>query len=229
MPIYYAVTASAAFPGVLPQMRGISPGKKQIRIIDGGVGDNFGYKSIFDVFEELSKTNKEIRKKALIVVDASGIGYGSPYSSNDRQTIFSIAEKQLYSTLESKYPDAFIEIKDRDHLDKKFNYCHLGITSLLEFTDPKFLPERLKTLNKVKWLDLLKDFKDYLKIKDDWQINRLEEKAVIASPQALWLLYELAAHVNTKLSVTENERSILVLAGKTCVFLKQKSLSEILK
>lgn len=228
LPIYYTITASAAFPGVLPQMRGTCPGEREIRIIDGGVGDNFGYKSLFDVFDELGRTNKEIKTKALIVIDASGIGYGSPYSTNERQTIFSIAAKQLYSTLESKYPDAFIEIKSKDSLDKSFNYSHIGITSLIEFADPKFMPQRIISGGKVSWNDLLKDFKQYLKIKDTWEIYRMKPESVVKVPEAIWLLYELAAHVSTRLQVSDTERAILVLAGKTCVYLKRNSLTKLL-
>ncbi len=228
MPIYYTITASAAFPGVLPQMRGVSPDKKEIRIIDGGVGDNFGYKSIFDVFEELVRSNSEIKTKSLIVIDASGIGYGSPYSERERQTIFSIAAKQLYSTLESKYPDAFIEIRNKDSLDKSFKYCHIGITSLLEFSDPKYLPSCLKSGKKVSWSELLDVFKDYLKISETWHIYRLNTEDVVKTPETIWLLYELAAHVSTRLEVTDEERAILALAGKTCVYLKRNALSKIL-
>lgn len=229
MPLYYPITASAAFPGVLPQMRGERPGNEELRIIDGGVGDNFGYKSIFDVFNELNESNSYKKlKKRLIVIDASGIGAGSPYSRKEFLNIVKIAGRQLYSVLESKYPDALIEMNKRS--DESFLYRHLGITTLANYAKTAQIPPILSGQKKVSWNELYECFLDYMKVKSNTQdINLIKPEQVSASKEALWVLYELSAHVETKLQVTDKEREILVLAGKTVVYLEKNELIKLLK
>lgn len=56
----------------------------------------------------------------------------------------------------------------------------------------------------------------------------MKPESVVKVPEAIWLLYELAAHVSTRLQVSDTERAILVLAGKTCVYLKRNSLTKLL-
>lgn len=229
MPIYNVLTASAAFPGVLTQMQGYTKNGDRVRIIDGGVAENFGYKSIFDVFDELSLKNKEVKRKALIVIDASGIGYGSPFSANNGESVISIAARQLYSTLESKYPDAFIEIRSRDSIDKSFNYCHIGITNLIDAGKKDSIPFSFKSKGGITWKELFNEFKLCFNVKYNFELYRMKPSEVLARVNTRWLLYELAAHVTTKLKVTDEERAILVLAGKTCVYLNQNKLKELLK
>lgn len=231
MPLYYTITASAAFPGVLPQMRGTRPEKEEIRIVDGGVGDNFGYKSVFDVFNELNSTSEyRALKKRLIVIDASGIGLGSPYAKREKLSIFKIAGKQLFSVLESKYPDAIIELeeKQKSSADNNFKYAFLGITTIRKYCDLEKQPNSLKSNTRVKWNDLFESFMEYMSSTGIKYANDLQPSDVVKSPEALWLLYELAAHVETKLKVNSKERAILVLAGRTIVYLKREELGGLL-
>ena len=66
-PLTYAITASSAFPGVLPKTKfGIKNQDKILCVIDGGASDNMGYETLIELLHNDAKV-KDKNKKALFI------------------------------------------------------------------------------------------------------------------------------------------------------------------
>lgn len=111
-PLCYAIAGSSAFPGLLPQLRlGISADKnKVIRVVDGGVVDNFGYRTLIEL---LAKDNVEAIHKRAIIIDCAGVGEIDRYSEDDRISVFNVLENALLFTVDSKYITRVEDIENK--------------------------------------------------------------------------------------------------------------------
>lgn len=76
-PLTYAITASSAFPGVLPKTKfGVKDQSKILCIIDGGASDNMGYKTLMELLYNDSKVDN--KNKRALFIDCMGQGKKNP-------------------------------------------------------------------------------------------------------------------------------------------------------
>lgn len=70
-PLAQAVTASASFPGVFPyRTLKDHKGDRYLHVFDGGVVDNLGFSSVFQVIETNYKSTKRFDRVVIILIDA---------------------------------------------------------------------------------------------------------------------------------------------------------------
>ncbi len=219
IPLHYGVTASASFPGILMQIRFQTKDSSLIRIIDGGVSDNFGYKSMVDVYRR--KPHKESQR--LILIDASGQGLPSPISKHRPVGFFKVLRKMLYSGLESKYAESQEEVKQFFQNDSSFAF--IGINNIRKHCEQNNwpVPAIINTNGLVSWPKVY----DSLVAMIGEPINHNTKPEAIDSPDKFWLLFELAANVPTKLYAYPEESALLVLAGRVAVRLNEERLLQL--
>lgn len=250
LPLTYAVTASSAFPGVLPKTKfGIKGSDKVLCVIDGGAVDNFGFTTLFELLE--SDKVKQANKKALII-DCSGEGAIERLSEPGTIGLGTLLETTSLLTVQTRYinmqngiksqalasniPAANIEIVSfstiREHLRnlKKDN----------EYQQFKANMAGLKDTNK-NWFKLYVAFRDKLIqtigqdafLKDENNqiiLSSLDSgKFGLLSPSDILLLYEYSAQVKTKLKIYADEREMLILAGRYAAYLNKDKLGALLK
>lgn len=253
MPLSYAISGSAAFPGVLPMLKLKIDGDNQrvLRVIDGGANDNLGYKTLFELLYTDSLVAPQ-RKKAL-VVNCSGFGIEEQLIENSTLGITELMEKSLMYAVSINLLNADEHIYDLAVLygfDEE-NIIQLGFSTIKEhfyklydvadeselekYYEYRYLIEK----GKVKWNDLFYDFvkgRDVANIfagyNDDKELNRIseipEDRFEIMGLLDVFALYELSAHVETKIKIRDWERQILVLAGRYAVYIKQNEIRELL-
>jgi len=165
MPMNFGITASSAFPGILPQVKFeiASSDEKVIRVMDGGVVDNLGFTTLFEL---LGNDKVDIKNKRALIVDCSGVGSLERFSEKENIKIRKLVPDALLFTLGSKY--ANLDQTIRAHLAfydiPRNNYVVLGITTLRD---------ELKSLNSDDQ-ELKKIRAHYRKIKE--QDGRLNHK-----------------------------------------------------
>lgn len=144
IPLKYAIAASSAFPGLVPQVKlriepraghGRTLSKNQldtlpkfIRIVDGGVVDNLGYVTLLEL---LGEEKVQPYKKRAIVIDCSGVGIEERYASEYLRRS-DILTHSLFFTLQSKYVTfkTNMESTMSAYSIPTRNYIKIGITDL---------------------------------------------------------------------------------------------------
>ncbi|MBJ2123714.1 patatin-like phospholipase family protein [Flavobacterium sp. IB48] len=249
-PLTYAITASSAFPGVLPKTKfGIKNQDKILCVIDGGASDNMGYETLIELLHNDSKV-KDKNKKALFI-DCLGQGKKAPFINDEKIRLLSLLETASLYTVQTRY---MTFEKDVENVLDKYkiptsNYQVIGFTTLRDY---------LITLKKDKaYEELVKQLKDtddeaasWLKLHDDFRAKLIAKfgmdsfkKDKFGEPQLssldrekfkdfdaseLLMLYEYASHVETKLKITPEEKEMLLLSGRFAVFLKTNELKNLL-
>lgn len=250
-PLTYAITASSAFPGVLPKTKfGVKGRDKVICIIDGGAVENLGYTTLFELLDKDINV-KKINKKALIV-DCSGEGNLDRYSDDGKIKLLDLLEKTSFYTVQTKHMYHIDDIRNQMCSDSiPFeNSLVIGFSTILDHLrimpksdDYMKLKEHIKTLVDINenWFDLYLNFRQNLiaKFKDDSFKKDEYGEIILASINAnkfkafdaidLLILYEYAAQVETKLKIYADERDMLIIAGRYAVYLEEEKLKSFLK
>lgn len=253
MPLSYAISGSAAFPGVLPMLKLKVEGDNEnaLRVIDGGANDNLGYNTLFELLYTDSLVAPQ-RKKALIV-NCSGFGIEEQLIENSTLRITELMEKSLMYAVSINLLNAEEHIYDRAVLygfDEE-NIIQLGFSTIKEHfyqlynsadeaeLEKYYAYRNLIETGKVKWNDLFYDFvkgRDVNNIfagyNEDDDLDRIseipQERFALMGLLDVFALYELSAHVKTKIKIRDRERQILVLAGRYAVYIKQNEIRELL-
>ncbi|MCI9844427.1 patatin-like phospholipase family protein [Flavobacterium pectinovorum] len=249
-PLTYGITASSAFPGVLPKTKfGIKGQDKILCIIDGGASDNMGYKTLMELLHNDFKVDNK-NKKALFI-DCLGQGKKEPYINDEKIKLISLLETASLYTVQTRYmtferdvENAFERYKIpvsnyqvigfttlRDHLHKlKKDEAYEKIVTELKNTDDDY-DNWLKFHNKLKH-DLIEQFGELSFTRDkDGEIilpTLARSKFNELTAANVLILYEFASHVETKLKITPEEREMLLLSGRLAAFLKTAELKELL-
>jgi predicted acylesterase/phospholipase RssA len=245
IPLCYAIAGSAAFPGVLPMLKFSTKSDKNtvVRVIDGGAVDNLGFTTLF----ELLRSDKVANKHAL-VVDCGGFGNEIQTQENGKLGIGKLLKKSLLYTVDinllysndnmkyiAKYYDfdinnikriGFSTIKDKFiSLEKSINKTD---ASFIDFKDVKD-----KIISKdMDWYDVYKNFvKDFNSLGfDNRNISEIPSSQFSNfTIKQVFELFELSSQVETKIKIYQEEKQILVLAGRYSVFLEQNNLKNLLK
>ena len=253
MPLSYAIAGSAAFPGVLPMLKFKIKGNnaETLRVIDGGANDNLGYKTLLELLDADSLVTTP-NKKALIV-NCSGFGIEDQLVENSSLGIGELMEKSLMYAVSINLITADSNITDLSRLYgfAEENVIQIGFSTIKEhfytllesaseddlkkYEEYRDLIER----GKVKWNDLFYDFvreRDVTHIfsgyNEDKGLNRVseipQERFDIMGLLDVFALYELSAHVKTKIKIRNPEREILILAGRFAVYLKEAEIRRLM-
>lgn len=249
-PLTYAITASSAFPGVLPKTKfGIKGQDKILCVIDGGASDNMGYQTLIELLHNDAKVDNK-NKKALFI-DCLGQGKKEPYIIDAKIRLISLLETASLYTVQTRY--ITFENDVEDVLEKYkipiSNFQVIGFTTLRDYLlklkkdqDYEDLVLQLKNTDDEdsSWLKLYVDFRTKL-IKNfgtesfkkdktgEVMLSSLDkEKFKDFGASELLLLYEYTAHVQTKLKTTAEEKEMLLLSGRFAAFVKTKELKELL-
>jgi hypothetical protein len=249
-PLTYAITASSAFPGVLPKTKfGIKNQDKILCVIDGGASDNMGYETLIELLHNDTKV-KDKNKKALFI-DCLGQGKKAPFINDEKIRLISLLETASLYTVQTRYITFERDVEnvlDRYKIPTS-NYQIIGFTTLRDYLlklkkDQAYedLVTQLKSTDdeSASWLKLHDDFRTQLIAKfgpqsfkndknGEVQLSSLDkEKFKDFGASELLMLYEYASHVETKLKITPEEKEMLLLAGRVAVFIKTAELKELL-
>lgn len=249
-PLTYAITASSAFPGVLPKTKfGIKNQDKILCVIDGGASDNTGYETLIELLQSDTKV-KDKNKKALFI-DCLGPGKKAPFINDEKIRLLSLLETASLYTVQTRY--ITFERDVQNALEKykipTSNYQVIGFTTLRDYLvtlkkDKVYedLVMQLKNSDDeaASWLKLHADFKAHLIAKFGLQSFKIDKngEAQLASldkekfkdfgASELLMLYEYASHVETKLKTTPEEKEMLLLSGRFAAFIKTEELKGLL-
>ncbi|WP_281634243.1 patatin-like phospholipase family protein [Flavobacterium luteolum] len=249
-PLTYAITASSAFPGVLPKTKfGIKNQDKILCVIDGGASDNMGYETLIELLHNDTKV-KDKNKKALFI-DCLGQGKKAPFINDEKIRLISLLETASLYTVQTRY---MTFEKDVENVLERYkipvsNYQIIGFTTLKEY---------LQKLNKNKaYEDLVTELKNtddeaasWLKIHDNFKAELIEkfgedsfqkdkysqlqlssldkEKFKDFDAKELLMLYEYTSHIETKLKITPEEKEMLLLSGRFAAYVKTNELKALL-
>lgn len=249
-PLTYAITASSAFPGVLPKTKfGVKDQSKILCIIDGGASDNMGYKTLMELLYNDSKVDN--KNKRALFIDCMGQGKKEPYITDGKISLLALFETASLYTVQTRYITFERDVENllerykiptsnyqvigfttlRDHLLKmKKDELYEKLVTELKNTDDDY-DNWLQFYNKFK-LDLIDQFGElsFRKDKDGEVIlaTLTRDKFSELTAGQVLILYEFASHVETKLRITPEERDMLLLSGRLAVFLKTNELKELL-
>lgn len=249
-PLTYAITASSAFPGVLPKTKfGIKNQDKILCVIDGGASDNMGYETLIELLHNDSKV-KDKNKKALFI-DCLGQGKKAPYINDEKIKLLSLLETASLYTVQTRYMtfEKDVESDLERYKIPTSNYQIIGFTTLRDYLlklkkDQAYedLATQLKNTDDdtTSWLKLYDDFRSQLISKfgiDSFKKDQYGE-ALLSSldkekfkdfgAAELLMLYEYSSHVETKLKITPEEKEMLLLAGRFATYVKTNELKELL-
>lgn len=237
-PLAFALASSSAVPGVLPiQKLGASDTDKAIRAIDGGVVDNLGLKTLFEL---LISDQSEKKNKRMLIIDCSGIGNQNRYSETDNNIrLFSLLKESSFFTVASKNLVAkeTVDLLEKSESVPLENDLILGMQDIRErikkslSNDDKVNIEQYKNRwkpseelsNKIfeeMYRELAKTFKIGTTKKDPpARLGRLVTSVELAKATNAqkFLIYEMASHVITKVKIDEWEQEILILAGRLLI------------
>ena len=249
-PLTYAITASSAFPGVLPKTKfGIKNQDKILCVIDGGASDNMGYETLIELLHNDSKV-KDKNKKALFI-DCLGQGKKAPFINDGKIGLLSLLETASLYTVQTRY---MTFEKDVENVLEKYkiptsNYQVIGFTTLRDYLltlkkDQAYedLVAQLKETDDDagNWLKLHDSFKAELIAKfglDSFKKDKYGEPILSSLDKEkfkdfdagkLLMLYEYASHVETKLKTTPEEKEMLLLSGRFAAYLKTNELKDLL-
>lgn len=249
-PLTYAITASSAFPGVLPKVKfGVKNQEKILCIVDGGASDNMGYKTLVELLHNDTKVNDK-NKKALFI-DCLGQGKKTPYINDAKIRLISLFETASLYTVQTRYMtfDKDIENTFERYKIPVSNYQIIGFTTIRDYLikmdkDQNYeeLVTELKNTNdeSSSWVKLFANFKQDLiaKFGEDSFTKDKDGEIIVAtlskekfrdlSSRQVLMLYEYASHVETKLRITPEEREVLLLSGRFAAYLKTDELKELL-
>lgn len=249
-PLTYAITASSAFPGVLPKTKfGIQNQDKILCVIDGGASDNMGYETLIELLHDDTKVDNK-NKKALFI-DCLGQGKKAPFINDEKIRLLSLLETASLYTVQTRYITFDHDVEDvlEKYKIPKTNYQVIGFTTLRDHLlqlkkDDAYdkLVVELKNSDdeESSWIKLHDDFKakliekfgldSFKKDKNGTVMLSSLDKSTFKNFGAseLLMLYEYTSHVETKLKIAPQEKEMLLLSGRFAAFLKTKELQELL-
>ena len=133
-PLTYAITASSAFPGVLPKVKfGVKNQDKILCIVDGGASDNMGYKTLVELLHNDTKVSDK-NKKALFI-DCLGQGKKTPYITDAKIRLISLFETASLYTVQTRYMtfDKDVENTFERYKIPVSNYQIIGFTTIRDY------------------------------------------------------------------------------------------------
>lgn len=249
-PLTYAITASSAFPGVLPKIKfGIKNKEEILCLVDGGASDNTGYETLIELLN--ADTSVANNNKKALFIDCFGEGKKSPFISNEKIKLVTLLETASLYTVLTKYMTFEKDLQNVMERCKipTMNYVVIGFETLRDHLSGMQKDQAYRDLvTKLKntadtesnWIKLYTHFKNELidtygkdSFKKDKNGNI--DLASLASSnfenftaKEVLILYEYSSQIETKLKITPDEKEMLILSGRFTAFLKTKELQQLL-
>jgi hypothetical protein len=244
LPLSYAITGSAAFPGVLPMLKFSIKDKPKnvIRVIDGGAVDNLGFTTLFELLH-----SDKTKKKSALVVDCGGFGKEIQEQDAGKVGVVKLLKKSLlytvdinllYSDENMKYLANYYSLdtsKIRRIGFSTIKHKFIGLENKADTVALKALSELKDSIvcGQYDWEKLYKVFahsKGFSKHKD----SLLNVSTIPTSNfekfnmRDIFILYELSSQIETKIKIYEWEKEILILAGRFAVYTKRDEIQKLL-
>lgn len=239
-PLQYALGTSSAFPAMLPvynfsQSDDRKTSKKSesiIKAFDGGLTDNLGVQTLSKL---LKKDTGEKSKKA-IVVNSSGKGIESLYTNTNRLKLFPFLTKSaLYA----------VDINVNQSIQNLNNYFGEGNFLLFDLSDYKSIIDVQEYATIGEQVKSIIDKESTWEIFEDELLERIKGKGIHLDNEGhlstmkkhdfeklngvdAFYIFELACNVDTKLRIEDNEREILILAGRYMVYKKEFEIKKVI-
>jgi len=214
MPLSLGIKTSGSFPILIKNTTLVSAADsinlykyKYLRLIDGGVADNFGTTTAIEILDQ-----EKLKKKGLIVIDAANGVTPGIFATTDKVKMEYALSKQMTSGLDAKYFN-FIEDLNQTCTAKNIKPVILSIRNL---DDPALTLPGVLINKDIAIADLLKKYKTYPDIE---KMNATDRK----------IIFLIASNVSTKYNITKGEQDLLILAGKTVVWDKRNELLDLMK
>ncbi|MEM9936664.1 MAG: patatin-like phospholipase family protein [Bacteroidota bacterium] len=211
LPLSIGVKASSSFPVAIPvsTFERTFPDSflvtkdRYLRLTDGGLTDQLGYKPALTFLEQ----DRIARYKYLLVVDAKNKEVSSAYSRyRGRPNLIRVLVRALYAGLESKYTTIFEDMERRANLSQ---------TQIITFNIYS-LTQSFQNFDLISYSRMNARIKSQLaeQLLTEYRGKSAEEllKAELDPTECL-LLYHLYTKIGTKLKLTKDEQTIILLAG----------------
>lgn len=245
LPLNYAITGSAAFPGVLPMLKLSLKDKpnRVIRVIDGGAVDNLGFTTLFELLSNDLVSNDN---KKMLIIDCGGLGPETREQNKDRVKLFPLLKKSLLYTVDIKllYSNFDIDVLSSYYDFNRKNIERIGIStikgefnSLKDNSDDTIKDDienlKLKMRNgDMDWEDLYRDLADSPAINGYNEHNLSEipvERFAQFTAKETFEVFELASQVITKIKIYPWEKQVLILAGRYAVYLRRNEIKSLMQ
>ena len=227
LPLSIGVKASSSFPVAIPVStfeRAFTDStfitkNRFLRLTDGGLNDQLGYKPAMKFLEN----DPIAKKKYLLVVDAKNKEVYSAYSRfKGRPNLIRVLVRALYAGLESKYTTIFEDMERRAGLSNT-QLISFNIYSLVQSFENFDLISYSSMNERVK-----KHMAEQLLARYRGKgVNELME--VELSLVESLLIYHLYTKIGTKLKLTRDEQTIILLAGFQMVRAQAPLLNKMIK
>jgi len=258
LPLTYAITASSAFPGVLPKVKfGVKENDKIICLIDGGAVDNLGYTTLIELLD--SDKRVDIHDKKSLIIDCSGEGQIEGFCSSEKIGLLDLLTTTSLYTVQTKYLYHEEAIKNQlcatgiplnNNIVLGFSTIRNKIQSLINTVtaEERTAYEKLRgelaaaADNNNNWFSFYLDFESEILKKfnkaGDFKVDKSGNKILCSLSSTrfqeftlaeIFILYEYAAQVETKLKIYNDECDMLVLAGRFAAHLERERLASLLK
>ncbi|MEL6192612.1 MAG: patatin-like phospholipase family protein [Bacteroidota bacterium] len=227
LPLSIGVKASSSFPVAIPVStfeRAFSDStfmtkNRFLRLTDGGLNDQLGYKPAMKFLEKDPIANK----RYLLVVDAKNKEVYSAYSRfKGRPNLIRVLVSALYAGLESKYTTIFEDMERRAGL----NDIHLITFNIYS------LVQSFENFDLISYSSMNDRVKKHM---SEQLLARYRGKSVkelmtvqLDLVESL-LIYHLYTKIGTKLKLTRDEQTIILLAGFQMVRAQSKPLNQMIK
>lgn len=207
IPLSVGIKASGSFPVAISNTTmesGFHEKKCFLHLIDGGLSDNMGYKTAF----ELLKKDPIAKRKTVFMVDADNWGTRSTFSTKERAAAsVNVLGSLTYSSLESRYVVMRKEVGEACDL-YGIHPIYLGFDELI-LGNTASPPEKIEIkTERTRLVHLLKTNRDNI------------------SPVDMQILYELCLAVPTKYSITEEEQQLMIFAGYKVVEMQKEEIRD---
>lgn len=249
-PLAFSIAASSAVPGILPISKfGMSNSDLALRVVDGGIVDNLGYQTLFEL---LISDNTIKKNKKMLVIDCSGVGDQNRYTdSKDRIKMFENLTETSFFTVASK---SLVAKKSIDLLFKADtipheNYQLLGMQDIREKIKKNLTDSDKKKIEEYKhrW-KIKKKLKKSQFNEMYWELSEsfgkgkycrkcsavylgsiiTSQKLINASNAQKFLILELASQVITKVKIRSIEQESLMLAGRLLILENKEAIVKLL-
>ena len=209
IPLSVGIKASGSFPVLISNTTLTStfhPKRKYLHVVDGGLADNYGYKTALDVLVQDAAASK----KVMFIIDANNIRNIRTFSKRQKgRNMFKVYAALPYSGLSARSTALKPEV---------YRVCEYANVTPFFFGFDALIANNIA------------DPPEKIKVKEEQErlIGLLKADIHNISDEDLQILYELLNAIGTKYTISRNEQELLILGGQKIVFMQKDLILEAL-